>query len=261
MNIFAGLVFDARDGGTLQRVYKGKQGNRLLVSSKSINGVEGSRFTSFPFNTFEAAILSSLREIDPREILPRENDAEDKTLALAGRLVEVESREERIKAKLLDPRLAELDSLVEVLASLGTEKKTIAEELSEARQEAASSRGEAWGECRSLLDALRAAPDAVESRVRLRAALRRIVESIWCLFVARGSLRLAAVQIWFTGGAHRDYFILHRPAQGGSIPSRPAQWWARSLAEVTPGELDLRNRKHAASLERALTKANLTEAE
>jgi hypothetical protein len=46
----------------------------------------------------------------------------------------------------------------------------------------------------------------------------------------RGSLRLAAVQIWFAGGARRDYLIGHRGATGGFGPSTPS-----SLVGTLPG--------------------------
>jgi hypothetical protein len=104
-----------------------------------------------------------------------------------------------------------------------------------------------------LLDALDAAPDAEEARLRLRGVLRRIAEGFWCLFLCRGSWRLAAVQVWFTGGAHRDYLILRRAATGGAVGDRPAQWWARSFADVAaPGDLDLRRPADARRLERVL---------
>jgi hypothetical protein len=104
--------------------------------------------------------------------------------------------------------------------------------------------------------------EAEEARVRLRAALRRIVEGVWCLFVGRGRQRLAAVQIWFTGGARRDYLILHRPAQGGALAPRPADWWVRSLASVPQaGDLDLRKRGDARELERVLEAVDLDEDE
>src|SRR5262249_54205430 len=79
-------------------------------------------------------------------------------------------------------------------------------------------------------------------------------ESVWCLFIARGAQRLAAVQVWFRGGAHRDYLILHRAATGGAVGVRPARWWVRSLASASiSGNLDLRKQEHAKRLEAALT--------
>jgi hypothetical protein len=79
----------------------------------------------------------------------------------------------------------------------------------------------------------------------LRAALRRIVDSIWLLVVPRGQDRICAIQVWFAGGKrHRDYLMLAR---------RNGQWGAWSLAAVTvPADLDLRRQADAAALEAEL---------
>jgi hypothetical protein len=253
VNVFAGLLFDARDGGTIQQVNKGeKKGGRLLVPYRAGQGVEGSRYCSFPFVAFEQGVLSLLREIDPREVLPREDAGEDRTLELAGRLAEVEAEIEKVKARL---QARYSDAVADVLERHEDEQRSLVGQLAEASRQAASPLGKAWGEFPSLLEALDAAPDAEEARVRLRAALRRVCEGFWTLFVTRDVPRhsLAAVQVWFTGGAHRDYIILHRPATGGAVGTRPARWWARSLAGVVKeGALDLRDKTHAARLEQAL---------
>src|SRR5262249_27662999 len=125
----------------------------------------------------------------------------------------------------------------------------------EARQEAASPAMEAWGQAKSLIENLDKAPDPEEARIRLRAAIRRIVDSVWLLVVPRGYARLAAVQIWFADGAHhRDYLILHQPTHANAAARKESKWWARSLAEVaSPGALDLRKRSDAKKLEEAIT--------
>lgn len=256
VNVFTGLLFDAKDGGSLQQVNKGKKsGSRILVSYKAVQGVVGSKFTSFPFDTFEQAVLSCLGEIDPREILPQEDRSEDKTLVLAGRLAEVDAEIEKVKTRL---EAKYSDAVADVLDRHEAERNSLTEQLAAALQEDASPLSEAWKRCGSLLDAINAAPDEEEAHTRLRAALRRIVEEIRCLFVSRGSMRIAAVQVWFTGGAHRDYLILHRGATGGSVGVRPAQWWARSLAEVAPGDLDLRRDEDVKALETALATVELS---
>ena len=71
VNLFTGIVRDARDGGTMQMMDKGKKGaGPVLVSYNSQQGVLPARAHSFPLRTLEAAVLSCLREIDPRQILP-----------------------------------------------------------------------------------------------------------------------------------------------------------------------------------------------
>jgi DNA invertase Pin-like site-specific DNA recombinase len=260
VNVFAGLLHDARDGGTLQQANKGKKSSgRVLVSYHGVQGLEGCRPVSFPFNTFERAILACLKEVDPREVLPREGDSpEDKVQALTGRIEELGAEVEKLKARL---RVKYSDAVAEVLEQHEEEMKALVDERKAAQQEAACPLDEAWGECKTLLDAIDAAPDQEEARVRLRAALRRIVSGVWCLFVARGASRLAAVQVWFTGDGHRDYLILHKPATGGSVGVRPARWWVRSLPPALAGttQFDLRKPGQAADLEQALLAADPTD--
>lgn len=256
LNIFNGLLRDARDGGSFHVTDKGKKGSGKTLTPYNANrGLAGSPMVSFPLATFEAAILTCLKEIDPREVLPEE-EGEDKTQVLIGRVEEAWGEVEKLKARL---RVKYSDAVAEVLEEREEEHRQLAGELQLALQEAASPLSTAWGECKTLLDALRKAPNLEEARVRLRSALRRIVDGIWCLFVPRGSKRLAAVQIWFAGGEqHRDYLILHQPAIGGAVGKCPSQAWCRSLADAVEAEaMDLRKRADTAKYERLLTGVNI----
>jgi DNA invertase Pin-like site-specific DNA recombinase len=273
VNLFANLLRDARDGASLHVVDKGKKkgGGPSLVNYKAVMGVQGASYVSFPLHVFEQAILSRLQEIKPRDVLPEGDGAADKVLALTGKLADAEGRIEKLKAQLIEGD--DLAPLVDVLRTLEEKRVNLADELAAAKREAASPLAATWGEYRSLLDALAKAPDPADARVRLRASLRRIVESVWCLFVTtapsesterkrpegvksagRGAVRIAAVQIRFTGGAHRDYVILHRPPCTLAMARRPAQTLVRSFAEAGADDdgLDLRNRKHAEALAKKL---------
>jgi DNA invertase Pin-like site-specific DNA recombinase len=264
LNLFANLLRDARDGSGIHLVNKykkkDKEGDKggdhyLLVSYRASQGANGSKYVSFPLEVFEPAVLSCLREINPRDLLPDQKEI-DKTLALSGKLAEVEGRIERLKARLKTDD--DLDTLVDAVRELEAKRKRLAQELGRAQQEAASPLAEAWASCRNLAETLDKAPDPAAARVKLRSAIRRIIEGVWCLFVARGATRLAAVQIWFTGGARRDYLILRQPAKANGSARKEAQWWVRSLATVAkPGDLDLRKRDHARRLEKALAGAVL----
>ena len=255
VNLFANLLHDARGGDSVVHVKKGKKGGKdtdcVLIPYKGINGVAGTRSLSFPAEVFEQAVLSCLREIDPREILPQADGATDRVLSLTGKRADLLARVEKIKGQIVDG--GEIASLVDVLRKLEARLAEAEEALAEAKRQAASPVSVTWGEYGSLVDALEAAPDPEEARVRLRSALRRMVESVWCLFVARGARRIAAVQVYFPGGQRRDYLVLHQPATGGAVGDRPARWWVRSLAGMAkPGELDLRKPAHARRLEAAL---------
>jgi DNA invertase Pin-like site-specific DNA recombinase len=254
VNLFAGLLKDARDGMGFWRLPPGpKRPEAVLANNGSHEGV--SQYRSFPEATFERAILSCLAEIDPHEILNGDSGP-DESLALAGELAQVEAKIAEIETELLNGDVA---ALAKVLRRLETRKGELAEKLATARKEAAHPLSESWGETQSLLAMLDSAADPTDARLRLRSALRRIVSGIWMLVVGRSIDRLAAVQLWFTGDKRcRDYLILHRPAKSNGKNRVEGGWWVRSLASVAkPGKLDLRKPGDAARLEKALLAAEL----
>jgi DNA invertase Pin-like site-specific DNA recombinase len=258
INVFANLLRDSRDGSPLHQANRGKgRDGRALVSFNAVH--RAGYYPSFPFAVFERAVLSCLREIDPRDVLPKKDRGADAVLELSARMEEVAGEIEKVKARL---RTRFSDALDDVLQSHEAEQRLLSEQLAHARQEAASPAMEAWGQCQSLIDALDTAAEPEELRARLRAAIRRVVDSVHVLIVARGLDRIAAVQIWFSGkrsGECRSYVIFHRPAhRGRTAETRPAQWWCRSLASVAKlGKLDLRKPGDAARLEKALLAAQL----
>src|SRR5262249_51513626 len=143
------------------------------------NGVRGAKFITFPFETFEEAVLSRLREVKPADILPQDDGAADKVLTLDRKLADIMDRIGTIKAAMMESD--DLPSLVEVLRSLERKRAAVNDELTEAQHTVASPLSSAWGDARSLLDAIQ----DKETKIRLRAALHRICDGIWCLFVSR----------------------------------------------------------------------------
>jgi hypothetical protein len=143
--------------------------------------------------------------------------------------------------------------VADVLDRRELKRKELVEQIADAQKAAASPLGDAWKDCRSLIDALDKAPDQADARTRLRAAIRRTIESVWCLFVARGVDRIAAVQMFFAGGTHRDFLIQHRAAHANAASRRCATWSVKSFADdMAAGDFDLRNQQHARAVERLL---------
>jgi hypothetical protein len=129
------------------------------------------------------------------------------------------------------------------------ELRHVDDRLTLARQEAASPLANSWGEFPGLVE-LAGSEDA---RVRLAAVLRRVVDSISCLFVPVGENRVAAVQVHFTGGKHRSYFILHRPArQLTKEKKRAPSWYVKSFADAGLPSIDLRKPTDAAKVQKLL---------
>jgi DNA invertase Pin-like site-specific DNA recombinase len=260
LNLFSGLLRDARsrtpDGRPVSYIVANRverNGHRhYVLMSRAHTGADGDKAASVPFDVFEQAALALLREVDPRELLPPSGEA-DEVLTLAGELSAVEARAAQLEAELADG--GDVPALARVLRHLEARRKDLAGRLADARLRAASPASEAWGEAKSLLDVIAEAPDPADAKLRLRAVLRRLVDSVWLLVVPRGRDRLCAVQIWFAGGERRrDYLIFHRPARANQHGHAEGRWWARSFADVaSPGDYDLRRREDARQLEQHLT--------
>jgi hypothetical protein len=261
INIFSGLLHDALaiNGDTLQLSNKGKHGRgRLLIPRNVQNGVKGTHSVSFPLDVFEKALLSELTEIKPSDILPQNDLGADKTAILSGLIEDITAEIEKLKARL---QARYSDAVADVLERQESKRKLLAEELAQAKQEATSPIAESWGEAQSLIGALESARNKNEVRIRLRAALRRIVEGIYCAFTThskRPSMRLAFLTVVFKGvvpwavatsdgpddpdpdvqyfeSAIRNITIRYEPAIGGSVGKRPARWFVRSIKHPDDG--------------------------
>jgi DNA invertase Pin-like site-specific DNA recombinase len=240
VNVFGGLLHAAGGVGKLvcfTRRDKRRPGppRRVLMNTAVTTGRAVCRV--FSYDAFESAVLSRLREIDPASILPK-SDAPDEAAslsALVGKLkqsigVIMRDMDKNGESPLLLARVREKEiALADATAR-----------LAEARQKIAHPLSASWAEGHTLIDALASAPDPREARLRLRAALRAVVEEITVLVVAKGRDRLAAAQVFFAGGGRRDYLI-HSGPDGWSAKSNPCA-----------AELDLRKPDHARRLAAAL---------
>jgi DNA invertase Pin-like site-specific DNA recombinase len=256
IDLFAGLVKNARDGDAYYVQTRVERGQRYRVL-RNLNSSEGRGPTcSFSVVTFERAVLSCLKEIDLHEIL-NGDQGPDESQVLAGELAHVEATMAKLEAELASGDIA---ALARELRRQEARHKDLAERFAAARQKALHPLSASWGEAQSLLAVLEDAADPVDARVRLRSAIKRIVDSIWILVVPRGYDRLCAAQVWFTGGKrHRDYLILHRPPRSNDRARQEGGWWARSLTSADPGvaNLDLRKRADAVALETVLREMDL----
>jgi hypothetical protein len=217
----------------------------VLINNRAVEG-QG-RAWSVPYDLFESAILSQLAEIDPHEILNGDLPP-DETRTLSGELTGIQAE--------LDDAAAFMETngfsptIGQRIAALEARKQDVSARLADARARAAHPASESWGDCQSLIGVLTGAADPVEVRLRLRSALRRIVEDMRILVLPLRRDRLVAVQIWFAGGKRsRSYMIAYRLAGN----RRAARTFVRSFADVLAADgFDLRKPAHAAKLAKLL---------
>jgi DNA invertase Pin-like site-specific DNA recombinase len=250
--LFGGLLHDATTGDRLRIAWqtrgirKGiRQRRRVLVTAQSMEGAAPT--VSFPHEIFEEAILGLLKEIDPAEVIGKEPEHE--STAVAAELASKEQRVRQIEAELTGDG-DDVPALVRVLRSLSLECDALRKKLIALRQREDNPRSVAWAETLTLLDAAK----EKGHRLRLRELLRTLVEDIVVLVVPRRSQRLAAVQIFFSGGGKRDYLIWYQAA----AHCRKGEWLAKSLASPTEtADLDFRRKKDAATAKRGLEREDL----
>jgi hypothetical protein len=237
VNIFQGLLRGARDGMTyavqLQTDVKGRPPYRVLRSVAPRSGAGSA--SSFPLPVFERAFLTCLKEINPQVIIG--DDAPDEAPALAERLADVEARIGAVEEQLLEGDVA---ALTRVLRQLEVSRKDIIARLVEARRRAANPVTESWAEAKSLLEVLDSAPDPKEARLRLRSALRQIVEEVRLFVVKRGATRICMAGVYFRQANRARYYIIgaRRPS-ANPHGRKPGLWWCSSFVEDDKAKLKI----------------------
>src|SRR5262249_21715726 len=108
VNVFQGLTRCARDGAAFmlgkQSSTRGSTYRVVVCNAPRIGAGSGD---SIPLATFEPAVLSMLREIDPHAILNGDSGP-DESLVLAGDLAAVDARIAELEAELLAGDVAAL---------------------------------------------------------------------------------------------------------------------------------------------------------
>jgi DNA invertase Pin-like site-specific DNA recombinase len=246
VNVFKGLIRHARDGESYYLHDGGAKGGGLVLRNRSGEHGRSKNYT-INYAAFEEAILSLLREVDPRDVLPGGKETPDAAGGLRARLGAVRQDIAGLQADL---RGGYSKALSAVLREKEIEEEQIATRLQEELAKAARHAERDWEELPNLAALVKEGGD--EARLALAPVLRRVVSEMWLLPVRRGSFALAAAQVFFSGAdARRDYLIVYRSAgrcrAGGS--------WRESFREAEG--LDLRKPAHVRQLELVLLGADL----
>jgi DNA invertase Pin-like site-specific DNA recombinase len=258
VHLFTRLLKNARDGRPYYSLTRPNNGqtHRVLVAASAHESAAGPRH-GFAYRVFERAILDQLREIKPAEVLAGAN-GHDEVVRLEAELAGVDAELAKVDALLHGGGLSA--AVDKYARELEARRRDLAREKAVADQKAKNPLSASWGEAQSLLDVLDKAPDADDARLRLRAALRRIVESVWVLVVPRGQDRLCEVQVRFKDSeAFRTYLIVYRAGRGNAHRTRPGRVYVSSLRHPDAAKMgmpfnleDLRDRQEADDVRRFL---------
>lgn len=207
VNLFSGLLVDARDGGAIHAERTVAKPS-VYGTANARNGIPGSVWSCFPLEGFDASILAALAEVRIHD-----QPEKDRLGTLTSRYTQVELRIKALQALLLQSD--EMAEIVEAMRGLREERQILLEEMEVERQKQASPPSENLATLQTLIV-------SNEGRDRLQNAIRKVVSEIRCLFVGKGGQdRMAFVRISFHGStAVRHYAITYRPARGGAVGQR-----------------------------------------
>ena len=228
INLFAGLLIDARDGGsmTYNHNLRTQRSHPQIMPVGAKQGT-GAKWSCFPADIVEQAVLSMLVEVNPSDVLP---------LSSEGELVAELSQQHETVADLVRKYKARMESDPESFDMFADEaqkaeskRRKIAAKLAEAQREAASPLSEAWGGLKGVAELLERDPSD-PMRLKVKTAVRKVVKSIHCLFLGGqqfvSPMRIAILEMSFHGSdARRCYHIDYWPKRiGPGGKGSPESW-------------------------------------
>jgi DNA invertase Pin-like site-specific DNA recombinase len=211
INLFRGMVVDARDGETFH-LHITRHGVLILRNRASVDG--RGRHYSFPYLVFEKAVLSSLLGVDPADVLSRD-DTPSKAAGLRARLQLIRNDLSALQADIKSHGASK--TIMASIRQLETEEEKVATELQEETAKAARTPEKEWAgfhnHCGLWNDPLAAAVITNEDRLTARNYLSSIVSEIRLLTVRRGVYTVAAVQLTFPDvDVRRNLRIIYKAA-------------------------------------------------
>ncbi len=239
INLFAGLLRDARSGESYFCTVRNDEGGRRHVLLNYASTQKRAPACTFPAEIFERAVLTELAELDPSSLDPTAasgTDEDDTLQRLSQEKTALENHRAELQAALRTVGRP-VQAVVETLAEVEDRLRGLNVDLERVRALAAHPLQESLGEVRTLVGYLEKATDLEAARLRLREALRRILTGIYLLVVPRGHYRLCKIQAWFTGrqdrnlGVCRTYLLVYRPPRSNGKYRREGCWGVISSEE------------------------------
>lgn len=175
VNLFKGLVFDARSKSSLQLVNKGD--GRTLAPSAALRGQ--AEYYALPLAAFERAFLTFVKEIDHSDVVDDTDTTDIQTAieSLRGKAAKLDSKIASWKRQIEASDDVAPDAL-QMLTSWTDQRKTINAELEKLRADMQNNASKSLDESKSLIALLGSAEDKHTVRIRLAAAIRNVVKGI-----------------------------------------------------------------------------------
>lgn len=231
INLWAGMLKNAWiPGDTMFLTNKGSSKEPRLYLLNDAGGNSGHRQWRFSYEIFEKAILRLLREVPVSVIAPSEPIPVVDTLQ--ARFDAINADIQNLKADL---RRGYSASITEVMREKEIESSTIKSQLDQAKAEAAHPLSDTWKEAGDLMAAVERGGE--DARLRLKAALKRCIESMTLLIIRRGIESCCFVDCRFKSGSKRVYVIWHKPCHKCGKQVQPGYWSA--LSAPTTASTDL----------------------
>jgi hypothetical protein len=210
-NLFSGIVWEERGKRkmSVNPVSVGGKRYQYLVSyhdqwEKPIEGGRGCRY-----EPFEEMMLQTVSELEAEEVLApgRVSDERSRRMQeLTALLTNGRSRLDQIEAALADLTTdgSEVPALQRSAGVIERQMQEMGQELKQLQEEAETSWPSALGEAQSLVEVLRekkGTPEEGAIRLRLKAALRGLLESVWVYVQpVHRTARVIHAQIYFRSG-------------------------------------------------------------
>jgi len=249
VNLLAGLLVNARDGGTLGYAIRTGRGKTYIIATNTVE--RGQRdWSHFSGAAIESALLTKLAELSAADITNGDTAAAKRLAEIDANVARIDALRAAWRGKMNDPAI--VDVVAAKLAELAKEREETVKEREKVKGDVASATsGESLREIVTLADVL-SRDNSDETRLKVRAALRSVVETIHVMTVSPSRTRkLAAVRVQFRSGGHRDYVIGTRSATKAAAET----WEAESFADAgLPDGADLRDADQAKKLEALLVK-------
>jgi hypothetical protein len=167
----SGLLYDALDGTRLHALSTRGANRRYLVSSGAVEKRPGSKWRTFDLAAFTKGLLSQLSELSATDLFRDPGAA--RVTEIERKLSEVERRLAAAVARFdAEP---ESSAWADQVSRYDRERRSLLEQLKEARLEAQHPLSAVWAEAVEAM--------AAENPDRLRSAVLATVEEIRCVFV------------------------------------------------------------------------------